>query len=210
MYQLVGREVTNGAFPWPQTILLKQLEEWHVIASCDQLGETLRAAPILQIKWSIYALYRGHNYNTTFLFGFCKQHKYPEVWFCFHQIFPSSNYSTRNVKGKYAIINWITVKKKIIISFWLRPVGKTNFWIIVCPQKKWSSNGTSVRFYNNAEKVVTTFWYNICWKSMLRLFNTLSQPNFNSQLVFTILFGKRKEFIPQKQGELSRNVFSRR
>ena len=36
-------EVTNGAFPWPQTIL-KQLEEWQVIVSCDQLGETLRAA----------------------------------------------------------------------------------------------------------------------------------------------------------------------
>ena len=27
----------------PQTIL-KKLEEWHVIVSCDQLGETLRAA----------------------------------------------------------------------------------------------------------------------------------------------------------------------
>ena len=37
-------EVTNGAFPRPQTIL-KQLEEWHVILSRDQLGETLRAAP---------------------------------------------------------------------------------------------------------------------------------------------------------------------
>ena len=29
---LLGREVTNGAFPWPQTVL-KQLEEWHVIVS---------------------------------------------------------------------------------------------------------------------------------------------------------------------------------
>ena len=29
------REVTNGAFPWPQTIL-KQWEELHVIVSCDQ------------------------------------------------------------------------------------------------------------------------------------------------------------------------------
>ena len=46
MYQLLGREVTNGAFPWSQTIL-KQLEEWHVIVSCDQLGETFRAAPTL-------------------------------------------------------------------------------------------------------------------------------------------------------------------
>ena len=45
---LLGREVTNGAFPWPQTVL-KQLEEWHVIVSCDQLGETLRAAPTLLI-----------------------------------------------------------------------------------------------------------------------------------------------------------------
>ena len=27
--ELFGREVTSGAFPWPQTIL-KQLEEWHV------------------------------------------------------------------------------------------------------------------------------------------------------------------------------------
>jgi len=36
-------EVTNGTFPWPQTIL-KQLKEWHVIVSCDQLGETLQAA----------------------------------------------------------------------------------------------------------------------------------------------------------------------
>ena len=24
---------------------VKQLEEWHIIVSCDQLGETLRAAP---------------------------------------------------------------------------------------------------------------------------------------------------------------------
>ena len=35
LYQLLGREVTNGVFPWPQT-LLKQLEEWHVIVSCNQ------------------------------------------------------------------------------------------------------------------------------------------------------------------------------
>ena len=35
MSQLLGREVTTGAFPWPQTIL-KQLEEWHVIVSRDQ------------------------------------------------------------------------------------------------------------------------------------------------------------------------------
>ena len=39
MQQLLGREVTNGAFPWLQTIL-KQLEEWQVIVSRDQLGET--------------------------------------------------------------------------------------------------------------------------------------------------------------------------
>ena len=36
-------------FPDPQTIL-KQWEEWHVIVSCDQLGETLRAAPS-QLYW---------------------------------------------------------------------------------------------------------------------------------------------------------------
>ena len=46
IYQLFGNEVTNGAFPWPQTIL-KQLKEWNVIVSCDQLGGTLRAAPTL-------------------------------------------------------------------------------------------------------------------------------------------------------------------
>ena len=45
----VERKVTNGAFPWPQTIL-KQLEEWHVIVSRDQLGETLQAAPTLLYK----------------------------------------------------------------------------------------------------------------------------------------------------------------
>ena len=39
MQQLLGREVTNGAFPWPQTIL-KQLEERQVIVSRDQLGDT--------------------------------------------------------------------------------------------------------------------------------------------------------------------------
>ena len=33
------------SFPDPQTIL-KQWEERHGIVSCDQLGETLRAAPI--------------------------------------------------------------------------------------------------------------------------------------------------------------------
>ena len=48
----IGREVTNCVFPWPQTIL-KQLEEWHVIVSCDQLGETLRAAPTLPFKMVI-------------------------------------------------------------------------------------------------------------------------------------------------------------
>ena len=31
-------------WPWSQTIL-KQFEEWDVIVSCDQLGETFRAAP---------------------------------------------------------------------------------------------------------------------------------------------------------------------
>ena len=29
---------------------LKQLEEWHVIVSCDQLGETFRVAPTLLIN----------------------------------------------------------------------------------------------------------------------------------------------------------------
>ena len=47
--KLGRREVTNGPFPWPQTIL-KQLEEWHVIVSCDQSGETLQAAPTLLYK----------------------------------------------------------------------------------------------------------------------------------------------------------------
>ena len=46
LYKLGRREVTDGAFPWPKTIL-KQLKEWHVIVSCNQLGETLRAAPTL-------------------------------------------------------------------------------------------------------------------------------------------------------------------
>ena len=27
--------------------MLKQLEEWHVIVSCEKLGETLQAAPTL-------------------------------------------------------------------------------------------------------------------------------------------------------------------
>ena len=49
MSQLLGREVTDGAFPWPQTIL-KQLEEWHVNVSLDQLGETFRAAPTLPLS----------------------------------------------------------------------------------------------------------------------------------------------------------------
>ena len=39
---------SHGTFPWPKTIL-KQLEEWHVIVSCDQLAETLRATPTLPI-----------------------------------------------------------------------------------------------------------------------------------------------------------------
>ena len=46
IWQLLGREVTNGAFPRPQTIIT-QLKEWHVIVSCNQLRETLRAAPTL-------------------------------------------------------------------------------------------------------------------------------------------------------------------
>ena len=47
--KLLGREVTNGAFPWLQTIL-----KWRVIVSCDQLGETFRAAPTLlfyKVDW---------------------------------------------------------------------------------------------------------------------------------------------------------------
>ena len=38
MYQLYGREVTNGEFPWPQ-IIVKQLAEWHINVSGNQLGE---------------------------------------------------------------------------------------------------------------------------------------------------------------------------
>ena len=49
MLRLLGREVNNGAFPWLQTIL-KQLEEWHVFVSCDQLEETLQAAPTLLLQ----------------------------------------------------------------------------------------------------------------------------------------------------------------
>ena len=49
MSQLLGREVTDGAFPWPQTIL-KQLEEWHVNVFLDQSGETFRAAPTLPLS----------------------------------------------------------------------------------------------------------------------------------------------------------------
>ena len=64
--QLLGREVTNGVFPWPQTIL-KQLEEWHVIVSCDQLGETLQAAPTLLTmsdgcEWLVSGPCRCHSY----------------------------------------------------------------------------------------------------------------------------------------------------
>ena len=34
---------------FPDPTILKQLEEWHVIVSCDQLGETFRAAPMLPL-----------------------------------------------------------------------------------------------------------------------------------------------------------------
>ena len=43
--------VTPMVRPWPRTIL-KQLEEWHVIVSCDQFGETFRAAPTL-LLWAL-------------------------------------------------------------------------------------------------------------------------------------------------------------
>ena len=46
-------------FPWPQTIpwILKQLEEWHVFVSWDQLlWETLQAAPTL-------LSYRGYSWE---------------------------------------------------------------------------------------------------------------------------------------------------
>ena len=33
--------------PNPNQTILKQLKEWNVIVSCDQLGETFRAAPTL-------------------------------------------------------------------------------------------------------------------------------------------------------------------
>ena len=45
------RGVTPMVRPWPRTIL-KQLEEWHVIVSCDQFGETFRAAPTL-LLWAL-------------------------------------------------------------------------------------------------------------------------------------------------------------
>ena len=44
-----------GVFHRPQTIL-KQLEEWHVIVSCDQLGETLPAVPTLPTESSLFTL----------------------------------------------------------------------------------------------------------------------------------------------------------
>ena len=50
-YVIVFPGVANGAFSGPQTIL-KQLEEWLVIVSCDQLGETLRTAPTLLPYWT--------------------------------------------------------------------------------------------------------------------------------------------------------------
>ena len=59
---------------------------------------------------------------------------------------------------------------------------------------KWSS----VLFYNKADKIVTTFWHKISWKSTLRLFNTLSQPNFHSQAVFTIFWKKMNLFHRNK------------
>ena len=65
---LLGREVTNGAFPWPQTAL-KQLEEWHVIVSCDQLGETLRAAPTLLIHEAEFWLLVAYLYHYLIFFG---------------------------------------------------------------------------------------------------------------------------------------------
>lgn len=67
-----------------------------------------------------------------------------------------------------------------------------SWWTSFHARKTMVVKRSSVLFYNNAEKIVTTFWHNICWKSTLRLFNTLSQPNFNSNLVFTIFFGKKK------------------
>ena len=36
-------------FPDPKTVQ-KQLEEWQVIVSCDQSGETFRAVPTLLIN----------------------------------------------------------------------------------------------------------------------------------------------------------------
>ena len=36
---------TEEKSPMVRQTILEQLEEWHVIVSCDQLGETLRAAP---------------------------------------------------------------------------------------------------------------------------------------------------------------------
>ena len=74
---LLGREVTNGAFPWPQTIL-KQLEEWHVIVFCDQLGVTLWAAPTLwyttQNWWFSYDVIKISlkNYRSPEVFTFMK------------------------------------------------------------------------------------------------------------------------------------------
>ena len=62
-----------GVFHWPQTIL-KQLQEWHVIVSCDQLGETLRAVPTLPMESFLFTLsdeVHKANKKTTSCTGGC-------------------------------------------------------------------------------------------------------------------------------------------
>ena len=54
---------SHSAFPWPQTIL-KQWEDWHVIVSCNQLGETLKAAPN-PLSFAVYLIPLNRTQNPS-------------------------------------------------------------------------------------------------------------------------------------------------
>ena len=49
--------------PNPNLTILKQLKAWHVIVSCDQLGETFRAAPTLLLLSSDQVFCTCHIYS---------------------------------------------------------------------------------------------------------------------------------------------------
>ena len=53
---------TSGCPTLTRTIL-KQLKEWHVIVSCDQLGETFRAAPTLLLLSCDHVFCTCHIYS---------------------------------------------------------------------------------------------------------------------------------------------------